>query len=355
MEIKNYKYPNYFTWSPLDIKQPMINEIDHNSIVSYTQNFLDIIERTDKFIGFQIPEGLKPAIVELITNINRYRPDLILLILFEPCFGSCDIVETKYKFLDKIFHFGNSGMPYIKLNKTFFIEMRYEFSDFEIDTIVQQSKKIGSNIGLLCNIQFYNQLIEMNKVLSNAGINTYIGGGSRRIKYKGQILGCNYSSLTSIEKEVDGFILFTHGDFHLQMIPLLTTKKVLIVDVIEKKIFFLNLKKEIIINKRLQLLNKCKSANIFGIIVSSKEGQNRLEQANKLLNKLRKYKKNGSILYGDNIYSHYFNNFNVDAFINLACPRIALNNNSQFKKPIITYTEALHLLENNKYLFDSIL
>jgi 2-(3-amino-3-carboxypropyl)histidine synthase len=347
------KYPHYFTWNPIDNSTVKSSEIKRESLNPYLKQILECIKPTDNVIGIQIPEGLKPEIFDLVEQINKALPEIKVITFYEPCFGSCDIVESNYDFVDRIFHFGNSGMPYVKSNKTIFLEMHYEAGKLDIELILKKANKIGKKIGIAYNVQFYNYSLELEKALLENGFEPVKAKSGGRIKHDGQILGCNYTSMSNIDSFVDGYIVITHGDFHPEIIPLITNKKVLIVDVIDKKVKWIKDTKENFISKRRKVLEECKNAKKFGIIVSSKAGQNRINDAYALLDEMKKKGKKGYLLMGNYMFSQYFKNFEVDAYIDLACPRLAINNGRKFDKPFITLTEARELLNGGEYKFDT--
>ena len=73
--------------------------------------------------------------------------------------------------------------------------------------------------------------------------------------------------------------------------------------------------------KRKAQLIKFHSSKEIGIIVSTKPGQNKLEEAKKLKNKFPD--KNFYFILFDNIDYNQLENFNfIEAWVNTACPRI---------------------------------
>lgn len=81
---------------------------------------------------------------------------------------------------------------------------------------------------------------------------------------------------------------------------------------------------------------ECRS---FGILVSSKPGQNRLKLAKKIKAQLEKQGKIANILVSDYISENYLLGIDVDCYVNTACPRIAYDDFNSFKKPILSATE----------------
>ena len=87
-------------------------------------------------------------------------------------------------------------------------------------------------------------------------------------------------------------------------------------------------------NKRKAALVRFLSANNIGILVSTKPGQENLIQAIQLRKKLIKQGKNAFIFITNNIDTSQFENFNIDSWVNTACPGLSYDNSN-----IINYNE----------------
>jgi 2-(3-amino-3-carboxypropyl)histidine synthase len=73
-----------------------------------------------------------------------------------------------------------------------------------------------------------------------------------------------------------------------------------------------------------------------------KPGQKRLEQALSIKRKLEK-KGRSSVLFAiDEVAPEIFTEFpSIDAYVNTACPRLSLDDAGRFRKPLISFNEAL--------------
>ena len=96
-----------------------------------------------------------------------------------------------------------------------------------------------------------------------------------------------------------------------------------------------------ILKQRVISIEKLKEAKNVGIIMEIKPGQ-KFGTPEFLLNKLKEKGKNVilitmSELTPDKLMNFYY----IDAFIELACPRIALDDFAKYSKPILTFKEAL--------------
>ena len=78
--------------------------------------------------------------------------------------------------------------------------------------------------------------------------------------------------------------------------------------------------------KRKTALMKFLKAENIGILVSTKPGQKNLQNATKLKNKLKKKGKQPYIFISNNIDITQFENFQIDSWVNTACPGLAFDN-----------------------------
>ena len=107
----------------------------------------------------------------------------------------------------------------------------------------------------------------------------HIGKGDSRIDLKGQILGCNFSAAKSIANEVDTFLFIGSGNFHPLGLLLLFKKQVIVCDPYSNEIREKELEdlKDIILRQRYGAIARSKDARVFGILIGTKLGQQRID------------------------------------------------------------------------------
>ena len=89
---------------------------------------------------------------------------------------------------------------------------------------------------------------------------------------------------------------------------------------------------------------------MIGIIVSSKYGQQNLKMAEDLNVSFQEKDYKSTIIYLDEVRSEHLNNFTeIEAFVNTACPRIALDGINGILRPMISVKEAYIVLEKIKW------
>ncbi|MEM2914683.1 MAG: diphthamide synthesis protein, partial [Candidatus Bathyarchaeia archaeon] len=158
-------------------------------------------------------------------------------------------------------------------------------------------------------------------------------------KYPGQIVGCDYSNVTSISDKVEAFLFVGGGRFHALGLYLATLKPTVVADPFEKRAYSVDAEGQKVIMKRWADISKAKQATNFGVIIGLKTGQSNIETALKIKEDLEKNQRKAVLLALREITPSALLQFpTLEAFVNTACPRIALEE-SGFNKPVLTTKE----------------
>ncbi|MCG2826970.1 MAG: diphthamide biosynthesis enzyme Dph2, partial [Thermoplasmatales archaeon] len=234
-----------------------------------------INEKKYRKIMVQIPEGLKIYHEKIVSTIED-ETDAVVILAGSPCYGACDIVENDADFL---VHFGHSmitepGIPY------FFAECR---SNIDVLKVVEKSVGyLDKNIGLITTVQHVHKINEIKNILEKNGKNVFVGRGSKRVKYPGQVLGCDFSSALSIMDKVDNYLYVGSGNFHPLGVSIATKKKVIAANPYSNESREIEELKEKILRQRYAAIEKAKQGEKFGIVVGGKIGQKRIGLAEKV-------------------------------------------------------------------------
>jgi len=102
--------------------------------------------------------------------------------------------------------------------------------------------------------------------------------------------------------------------------------------------------------RRMAAITAAKEAERYGLVVSTKPGQLELSAARSLRDKLKKLGKTSVIICLDEISSLKLGNFSeIQAFVNTACPRIAVDGLPDTIQPILTTIEAEIMLGERRW------
>ena len=158
--------------------------------------------------------------------------------------------------------------------------------------------------------------------------------------YSGQVIGCNYSNVTSIADEVEAFLFVGGGMFHALGIALGTSKPTFIADPYDNRAFSINDEAQKILKQRWACIQEAQEAKIFGVFVGLKPGQKRFDQALSVKALAEKHGKRAYLLAAREITPEAILEFpSIDAYVNTACPRVSLEAPQKFSKPMLTVNE----------------
>ncbi|MEM5778557.1 MAG: diphthamide biosynthesis enzyme Dph2 [Candidatus Aenigmatarchaeota archaeon] len=274
----------------------------------------------------QIPDGLKRKALKIADETGD------ALIYCESCYGACDLAINEAKILgcEKIIHFGHS-----KIIET---DLPVEYKEIRenVKLSLEKIKIKEKRIGLISTLQFLDCLKPLKEFLEAQGKIVKIGKGKG---YDGQILGCDITCAKNIENLVDAFLFVGSGNFHPLGLALKTEKPVYFFNLEKNKLEDLKTLKVKFLKQRYAAIALVKDAKKFGILVSVKPGQLNLELAKQIKKKLEEKGKKAYILVLNEIKPEKLEGLDLDCYINTACPRIAIDNRLEFKKPILNPDE----------------
>ena len=205
--------------------------------------------------------------------------------------------------------------------KQLFIEAK---SNIKIEQALKRSLKLlPKKVGIATTAQHKHLLKQAESFLNKNNIKSVIAG---------QVLGCNANSAKKIKDKVDAFLYIGSGRFHPIRIALETEKKVIMANPFTNEAKILEQEEILKVQKQQKgALLKFLTSNHIGLLVSTKPGQNHLNQAIKLKEKLKD--KNCYIFLADTINPEEFQNFPfIESWVNTACPRFA-----DEKKGVLNY------------------
>jgi len=309
--------------------------------------------RNAKTVGLQFPVGLRTKAVELANELES-KAGVSCIVSADPSFGACDVAEMP---VDLTVHLGHAPMPHLRYDRVFFYDLGSPpLRDF---TFLEAALPLlPKRIGLLTTYQFREWLPAVQEFLEKKGHDVRVGPPDRRVAYAGQLLGCDYHTATVLEKDVDGYLYVGTGDFHpLGVAILLPDKPIVIADPERGEARDLKEVRDRILRQRHAAIARARDAEAFGIIVSKKIGQDRSELATHLKALAAKHDRRATIFLMDLVSPELLAGYRVDAWVNTACPRIAIEDILQYKQPVLTPQEFEVVLGERDwkdYVFDEI-
>ncbi|XP_071946590.1 2-(3-amino-3-carboxypropyl)histidine synthase subunit 1-like [Antedon mediterranea] len=292
-----------------------------------------------KKVALQFPEGLLIFACTIADMIERFT-GAETLIMGDVTYGACCVDDFTAKALgaDMMVHYGHSCL--IPINATESINMLYVFVDIKIDTVhfietIKLNFEPITSLAFVSTIQFvaalqasYVQLKDQYKIQVPQ---------SKPLS-PGEILGCTASQL----QDVDAIIYLGDGRFHLEAIMIANPNiKAFRYDPYSKVFSQEHYETERMHNIRQTAIAKARQANKFGLILGTLGRQG----APKVLQHLEERLKSCGLDYILVLLSEIFPDKlkifkDVDAWVQVACPRLSIDWGYAFDKPLLTPYEA---------------
>jgi len=312
-------------------------KIDEESI------FKEIKERKAVSVALNAPDGLLPKVQETALKIMK-RFGIPAYVLADTTWGSCDLNSNGAKVLaaDVLFNIGHTiSLDTIEKN----VVMIDAFDDISFEKIAEKCVNIlkGKTISLITDSQHLHQIEPVKKILETGGIKVKIGKGKGQLN-DGQVFGCEFYPASETKETVDANVFLGQSNFHAAGIALSTNKPTYVLDPYFNEIREVTEFANKLQRKATLAIYKAAEAKTFGIIVGLKEGQLSKLTALKFKRELEKEGKEVQLFALTNITNERLQNIKgIDAFIQVACPRISTDNH--FDKPLLSTPQATALLK----------
>ncbi len=317
--------------------------IDEKAIIK------EVKRRKAKKVLVQAPAGLKRLAVKLAHKLEKEAKARVF-ISADNCFGACDLPIKAMKMVkpDLVLHIGHNKM--LNMKKVVYFPLKYTFSRKEQKELAKmligelKNKGIKRIIGVAA-IQYLELLKELVKEAKKEGITIELKKSAFGVE--GQVLGCETQAAKSKSKAV---FFVGDGVFHALGILRSEKKPVLALNPLSKSLSWLD-EKELskFLKKRYAVIAKAMQAKRFGILLSTKPGQFNEEKAVEAKKLLEKKGREATIIAVDNISEPMLLDFELDAFVFIACPRL-VDDSQHWKKPLISFEELLVMLGKRKTL-----
>ena len=319
----------------------VVNEAYFMLQINLERAIAELKELKAKKILLQIPEGLKTKVEGIANDLEKEGFSVITSM--DPTFGACDIKseEAKRFGCDALLHLGHNAFsegndfPVVYAPLTYDLNKLDKFTEKLANVLKGKGIK---KIGLVTTVQFVDNLPKIRDLLLDNGIGSITSCGKRVCE--GQVLGCNYSAVPS-EKVI---VYVGDGLFHPLGVHFATGKDVIVANPLTGEVSELGKEKDDFLRKRILLIERAKDAKSYAILVTTKLGQNKISQAEKIKKEIVAKGKKAEIYVMDYISEEKLLGISAEAYISTACPRLSIDDFASFKKPIINAFEVKYLL-----------
>jgi len=296
-------------------------------LIQLSEIITELKSRNAKRVAVQLPEGLKRKAAKISATLKNEGFEV--LVSGDACWGACDLSLDALAWADVLVHIGHT--PVTPEKNVIYLPFQQDIPLEILESAVPQLKQYKS-VGITTTIQHAHQTQAIRTWLKDHGVNAVIGAGSTRTPLEGQVLGCTYASAKNADAEANLFI--GTGIFHAIGVSLATKKPTFALDPFADGILQ-EVSADRLLRKRFAQIEKAKSAKTFGILLSSKSGQARRELAERLAG----LHENATIILIREISEMQLRNLGFDAYVNTACPRLALDDQSRFPMPVLSPAE----------------
>ncbi|CAH1991158.1 unnamed protein product [Acanthoscelides obtectus] len=306
-----------------------------------------------KTVALQMPEGLL-LFSSTIADIIKEFTGAEVVIMGDVTYGACCVDDLTARALgvELLIHYGHSCL--VPIDQTSGIRVLYIFVDIKIDPLhfidtVKYNFSASEKLALVSTIQFVT-------TLQAAAVNLRENGYSVTIPQikplsPGEILGCT----APVIKCADVVIYLGDGQFHLEAAMIANPNlKAYKYDPYTKKFTKENYKHKEMKMIRKEMIDKSSTAKTFGVIMGTLGRQGNPKVVNYLKDQLTESGREVVVILLSEIFPDKLELFKgVDAFVQVACPRLSIDWGKSFSKPLLTPYETAVLLNKQTLSSDS--
>jgi 2-(3-amino-3-carboxypropyl)histidine synthase len=200
-----------------------------------------------------------------------------------------------------------------------------------------------SAISLLTDSQHLEQVEGSKRIFEDLGYKVIIGKGKGQLR-DAQVFGCEFYPAWNVQKQVDAYVFLGQSQFHAASVAMSTEKPTFMLDPYFEEYTQVNEFAQGLQKRAILGIYKAADANTIGLVIGLKEGQFAHVRALELKKEFEKLGKKVQLIALTEITDDRMQIFkNIDAFVQVACPRIATDNH--FSKPMLSVPQALALIK----------
>ncbi len=318
-------------------------------IVIDEKKIFDEIQRLKPVsVALNGPDGILPQ-VQAVSEKIMARFGIPSYVLADTTWGTCDLNSNGAKVLgaEILFNIGHSIKMQIEDN----VILVDAFDNIEFDSVAEKcvNELKGKTVSLITDSQHLHEVEKVREILTRGGVYVKIGKGKGQLN-DGQVFGCEFYPAMELREQVDANVFLGQSNFHAAGIALSTNIPTYVLDPYFNEVREVTEFAQKLQKKATLAIYKAADAETFGIIIGLKEGQMSKTTALKFKRELEKEGKKVQLFAMTDITNDRLRNLKgIDAFIQVACPRISTDN--QFDKPLLSTPQAnalLKILRNEK-------
>ncbi|MEM0367235.1 MAG: diphthamide biosynthesis enzyme Dph2 [Candidatus Nitrosocaldus sp.] len=304
-----------------------------------------IREKRPRVVAFNGPEALLGKISTLADRVSK-EFGIDVYVIADPCYGSCDLNTGAAKRInaDILFHVGHS-ISMQEFGNVVFIDA---YDDIPFDSVLGKcisilEEKGVKSVAILTDSQHIHEVENARRILKDNGFNVVPTEGKGQLMDP-QVFGCEFYPAFYARDGVDAFIFLGQSIFHAVGVALSNGRLTLMLDPYYDEVKEVNSMAEMLKRRAFLAIYKALDAQMIGLIVGLKEGQIMLNRVKDIKSRLETHGKSVRLIALTEVTEERLRVFNdIDAFIQVACPRISID--EQFSRPVLSVPQAYTLLK----------
>ncbi|XP_071849195.1 2-(3-amino-3-carboxypropyl)histidine synthase subunit 1-like isoform X4 [Apostichopus japonicus] len=338
---------------PSQIPDDILNNVDIlDAIKQLPSNYNFEIQKSiwrirstnSKQVALQFPEGLLLFACTIADILERFT-DAETVIMGDVTYGACCVDDFTAKALgaDLMIHYGHSCL--IPINVTTGINMLYVFVDIKIDVAhfidtVRHNLNGGTSLALVSTIQFVAAIQAASRDLTE---DYKVTIPQSKPLSPGEILGCTAPRLAAL----DAIIYLGDGRFHMEAAMIANPDIAMYrydpyTKVFSKEYYQIDRMKEC----RKSAIETALQAKKFGLVLGTLGRQGSPKVLEQLSTKFTEAGIETVTVLLSELFPDKIKLFeDVDAWVQVACPRLSIDWGYAFPKPILTPYEVRYLIE----------
>jgi 2-(3-amino-3-carboxypropyl)histidine synthase len=304
-----------------------------------------INEKKPRSVALDGPDGLLKKIQSCAHNLSE-KYQIPVYVIGDTSWGSCDLNLHAAETLgvDMLFNIGHTIAMEKFGDKVVMIDA---FDDVDFSKIATRCaielKKNFNKISLVTNSQYLPSVQKVKKIFESHGYEVIIGRGKGHLN-DAQVFGCEFYPAYDSKNDVDAYIFLGQSMFHSASIAIVTQKPTFMMDPYFNEYSQINDFAQKLEKKAVLSVLKAQDANTIGIIIGLKEGQFAKIKALEIKKMLEGLGKRILLIAMTEITDERLLSYQeVDAFVQVACPRIGTDNH--FHKPVLSAPQAMSLIK----------
>ncbi|XP_063306011.1 2-(3-amino-3-carboxypropyl)histidine synthase subunit 1 [Pelobates fuscus] len=330
--------PDEISQNPLLLEA--ISVLPQNYNFEIPKTIWRIQQASAKRVALQMPEGLLMFACTIADIIERFTSSETV-VMGDVTYGACCVDDYTARALgaDFLVHYGHSCL--VPIDATHGVRMLYVFVDIKIDTshfvdTIRFNFSPRSSIAFVSTVQFVSALQAAYHALKSE---YQVTVPQCKPLSPGEILGCTSPRL---EKSVDAVVYLGDGRFHLESVMIANPDtKAFRYDPYSKVFSREYYEHNTMLKNRKEAIAAATGAKCWGLILGTLGRQGSPKIMEHLESRLQALGCRYVRLLLSEIFPNKLKLFpEVEAWVQVACPRLSIDWGTAFTKPLLTPYEA---------------